>query len=263
MEKKVKVVVLCQNDHFVLPANIRLLNRIKKIELVAVVNIDHSGSLENKKMLFLRGFGIVQVFKLSLVGLSYKFVNFIDSLFGYKLQFCRSLESVATISGAVYKTVKNPNEKAFLKWLKDEEVGLIISFSAPCIFDKELLALPLFGCINLHCSLLPRFAGLLPSFWTLFESEKTIGATVHMMDNKIDNGDILGQVELELPNPATMFSVINVTKAAGGKLMVNTVEDLIEGNVNLTVNRIPPNGHYTWPTLLEIQKFRLNGGRLI
>ena len=42
MEKKVKVVVLCQNDHFVLPANIRLLNRIKKIELVAVVNIDHS-----------------------------------------------------------------------------------------------------------------------------------------------------------------------------------------------------------------------------
>jgi methionyl-tRNA formyltransferase len=263
MGKIVNVAVLCQNDNFVLPANIRRLSRLKKIKLVAVVNIDHKGSLVNKKMLFLRGFGIFQVARLALVALAYKFADLVDGLFSYKLGFCRSLQSVAVMSGAAYKSVKNPNSKEFLKWMKDENVELIVSFSAPCIFGKDLLELPTFGCINLHCSLLPKFAGLLPSFWVLFEGEKTIGATVHMMDTKIDNGEILGQVEIEMPTPLTMFSVINATKAAGGVLMVSTVENIVEDEVNMTVNTIPPNGYYSWPTVDQIKSFRHDGGRLI
>ena len=63
------------------------------------------------------------------------------------------------------------------------------------IFKKELLKIPRYGCINLHCSILPKYAGLLPSFWTIYNKEEKIGSTVHYMDDKIDNGAILGQVK--------------------------------------------------------------------
>ena len=52
MKKTVKVVVLSQDDSFVIPKNIKLVSEIENIELLAVVNIKHRGSLVNKKSLF-------------------------------------------------------------------------------------------------------------------------------------------------------------------------------------------------------------------
>lgn len=260
---KLKVVVLCQNDVFVIPKNIKLLSEMNEIELVGIVNIKHKGALENKKSLFLKGFGIFQVFKLALIQLLYKLIDFIDKLFLYKLNFFKSLQSIAAISNSKYKIIENPNDKFFLEWLKAKNIELIVSFSAPCIFQKDLLSLPSHGCINLHCSLLPKFPGLLPSFWTLFENEEYIGASVHAMDTKIDNGSILDQIAIKMPEKATMFSVINITKTAGGHLMVKVIKDIIAGEVNYSVNNIPKNGYYHWPTLEQIHEFRRKGGRLI
>ena len=35
-------------------------------------------------------------------------------------------------------------------------------------------------------------------FWTLYNDEKETGATVHYMDDEIDNGDILGQKSVKI-----------------------------------------------------------------
>ena len=263
MKKTVKVVVLSQDDSFVIPKNIRLVSEIENIELLAVVNIKHRGSLGNKKSLFLKGFGFFQVAKLGLLAVFNRFLDFVDYLFLYRFKFCKSLKSVASISDAKYIKIKDPNEKQFQDWLIQQNVGLIVSFSAPCIFADDLLEIPSLGCINLHCSLLPKFPGLLPSFWALFEGEEKLGATVHAMDNKIDNGDILGQVIVELPNRPSMFSVINATKAAGGLLMVETIKNLLSDKLEVKVNRVSEKDYYTWPTIEQIKAFRRNGGRLI
>ena len=87
-----------------------------------------------------------------------------------------------------------------------------------------------------HCSLLPKFAGLLPSFWTLYEESEYIGATVHMMDDKIDNGAILAQEKMICPKGITMFSAINLTKKMGGKIMLETITKIIDREANLTSN---------------------------
>ena len=38
--------------------------------------------------------------------------------------------------------------------------------------------IPSLGCINVHCSLLPKYRGLMPSFWTLFYKEKYTGVSI-------------------------------------------------------------------------------------
>ena len=265
MKENFKIAVLCQDDVFVIPRNIKILSNLQNIDIVSIVNINSAGSLTNKKIFFLKGFGFYQFFKMGLLSIFYKLIDAIDSLSLYKLKFYRSLNSSAASCNALYKQIDNPNDPIFLKWLKNQKLDLVVSYSAPCVFEKELLEIPKYGCINLHCSLLPSYAGLLPSFWTLYEKSKTIGATVHLMDSKIDNGKILSQIKVNLPLNPSMFSVINATKAEGGKLMASVVESIKSNSElpeNLINEKLTPS-YYSWPTIEQLKDFRSKGGRLI
>ena len=263
MSKKVRVAVLTQEDSFVIPENILLLGKMDSIKLVAVVKIDAAGSLVNRKALFIKGFGLSQVIKMGLVSIFNGILNIIDGFCFFKLGFLKSLKSVSVVCDSKYKTMIDPNEKSNIDWLVKEKIDLVISYSAPCVFKSELLRLPKFGCINLHCSLLPKYAGLLPSFWTLYEKAETLGATVHEMDNKIDNGAILGQIKVSRPSIVSMFNVIRVTKRAGGHLMISIIEEILSGKARAKINSVEKKDYYSWPTVDQIKELRRGGGRLI
>ena len=263
MSEKIRLAVLTQEDSFAIPANIKLLDQMEFIDLIAVVKIDAPGSLENQKILFMKGFGLVQVGKMGLALLFNNMLNFIDAFSFYKLALLKSLKSVSVACDSKYKTIKDPNNRSNIDWLESQKVDLVVSFSAPCVFRGDLLNLPRFGCINLHCSLLPKYAGLLPSFWALYEKANTLGATVHMMDSKVDNGAILGQVNISVPPDPSMFNVIKDTKLAGGHLMVSVIKDILDGNVITQPSQVKTNDYYSWPTVEEIREFRRNGGKLI
>lgn len=258
-----RVAVLTQEDSFVIPENIKLLGEMKNIDLIAVVKIDAAGSLVNKKTLFIKGFGIFQVAKMGLVSIFTATLNMLDACFFFKLGFLKSLKSVAITYNSKYKIMSDPNDKSNIDWLKNLNIDLIVSYSAPCVFKIELLNVPQFGCINLHCSLLPNYAGLLPSFWTLYHKSDTYGATVHKMDDKIDNGVILGQVKIPRPIRPSMFKVIRDTKRAGGHLMVSVINKILCGNVTEQPNNIGSQDYFSWPTIEQIKAFRRDGGRLI
>lgn len=263
MTKKIKVAVLTQEDSFAIPRNIKLLGQLESIELVAVVKIDSAGSLVNKKALFIKGFGITQVIKMGLVSMLYRLLNLIDAFFFFRVGLLKSLNSAAVTCNAIFKTMTDPNDKINIDWLAEQDIDLVVSFSAPCVFKSELLKLPKFGCINLHCSLLPNYAGLLPSFWALYQNANSIGATVHKMDDKIDNGAILGQVKIPVPSNPSMFNVIIDTKQAGGLLMVSVISEILGGIVQERANHINSEDYFSWPTVDQIKEFRRNGGRLI
>lgn len=263
MTRKTRVVVLTQEDSFVIPKNIKLLGEMENIDLVAVIKIDAAGSLVNKKNLFIRGFGLFQVGKMGLLSLFNTIVNIIDSCFFFKLGFLKSLNSVAVACKSRYLIMSDPNDKSNIDCLKNLNIELIVSYSAPCIFKNELLELPKFGCINLHCSLLPKYAGILPSFWTLYEKSETFGVTVHKMDDKIDNGEILGQVQVSMPVRPSMYRVIIETKRVGGHLMISVINKILCGNLSVQPNNAGTKDYFSWPTIDQIKAFRREGGRLI
>jgi methionyl-tRNA formyltransferase len=130
------------------------------------------------------------------------------------------------------------------------------------VFKECLLTLPRHGCINLHCSLLPLYAGLLPSFWVLYHQEQKTGATVHYMATKIDNGGILGQEIVTIEPGSTMLDVIRKTKQVGGDLMVRVVQEIASGTVTVRENREEEGSYFGWPTIEQMREFRWKGGRL-
>jgi methionyl-tRNA formyltransferase len=51
---------------------------------------------------------------------------------------------------------------------------------------------------NIHFSLLPKYKGMYTSSWPLLNGEKTSGVTLHLIDQGIDTGDIIDQVEFTI-----------------------------------------------------------------
>ena len=259
-----KISIITQEDSFVIPRNVEMLLNDNNVDVVSIYTIEGKGSFTNKLGYFIKGFGFFQSFKMGVHLITSKVLNKLDLIFGGKLfKTKRSIKAVAEKHRVPYCVLPNLKSQKVLDELRSHSPDLIISFSAPCIFPPELLALPPKGCINLHCSLLPLYAGLLPSFWTLYCAEKEGGATVHYMDDRIDNGGILGQVRVDISDSPSMYQSIQRTKKAGGQLMIQTITKIADNTITVTPNDSSQGSYYTWPTIEQMREFRKKGGRLI
>lgn len=54
--------------------------------------------------------------------------------------------------------------------------------------------------INTHPSLLPKYRGLHSLAWAMLNFEEELGFTIHLMNDKIDDGDILEQFKVKYEN---------------------------------------------------------------
>ncbi|HSA06632.1 MAG TPA: methionyl-tRNA formyltransferase [Candidatus Gastranaerophilales bacterium] len=93
------------------------------------------------------------------------------------------------------KTVK-ANSIQFMKEIKKLKPDVIIVASWGEILKKEIIDLPKVAFINCHPSLLPRHRGSNPYVSVLRQGETKTGITFHLMNEKIDAGDILIQEEV-------------------------------------------------------------------
>jgi folate-dependent phosphoribosylglycinamide formyltransferase PurN len=260
-----KLVILTQEDPFTVPKNIHSLASLPGVELLQVVVLNAKGSLINKKAYFIKGFGPWQSARMGLALLFARSLDLVDALCGYRLLHHKhSVRAVAAVHRAPCCVITDPNAEAFIESLRRLAPDLLISFSAPCVFRRELLSVPRLGALNLHCSLLPRYAGLLPSFWVLYHGEQETGATVHYMDDQIDHGGILGQVRIPIARGMSMLELIKRSKAAGGELICRIVRQMQCNQTPLTQpNDSAGRSYFSWPTVEELRRFRSRGGRLI
>ena len=81
--------------------------------------------------------------------------------------------------------------------LRSLDLDVILSVHFPYLVPKEVLDLPRLGCLNLHPAYLPWNRGWHTATWALLEGTP-IGATLHVMDEGVDSGDIVHQRQLEV-----------------------------------------------------------------
>lgn len=258
------IAVITQPDAAVIPENIAKLAALPGVTLKAIVVLDVKGALANKRGYFLRGFGPWQCCSLFAKLAVQRISAGIRRRVGATVRPGEgmSVEQLARHLAVPCVTATELHAEESLAFLESLDLDLIVSFSAPIVFKERLLKLPRRGCINLHCSLLPLYAGLLPSFWVLYHRERATGATVHYMDTRIDNGGILGQELVAIEPDATMLDVIRRTKQVGGALMVRVVEEIAGGTVEVKENREEEGSYFGWPSVEQMRQFRRQGGRL-
>lgn len=258
-----KFLIITQEDYFFIPRNIeKIIKTFGAESIKGIVLIDHTGSINNKKSLFVRGFGIFQSLKYGFLVYKQKILGQISFL-GIIPKINTSISSVAKNHGINFIVTSDINTEKFYNKVEELNLDLIISFSAPMVFKKKLLDIPKLGCINLHCSYLPLYAGIFPSFWVLYQGEEYTGCTIHRMDSKIDNGEILKQQKIPIEKEDTIFSLLSKTKSIGGDLMIEAINDVYSRKKLLKPNNVNESSYFSWPTLKELRRFRKNGGKLL
>ncbi|PKN01625.1 MAG: methionyl-tRNA formyltransferase [Elusimicrobia bacterium HGW-Elusimicrobia-1] len=71
------------------------------------------------------------------------------------------------------------------------DLGVVVSYGK--LIPREVIDIPRLGCVNVHFSLLPRYRGAAPIQWALINGDTETGASVFMLEEKLDTGPIVSQ----------------------------------------------------------------------
>lgn len=174
-----------------------------------------------------------------------------------------SLTQLAKAYGISCEMIANPNSETFRNQLSAGRTDLLISVACPFILKAPLLRTPPKGCINIHHAALPRYKGMMPTFWQLFHREKKVGLTIHYMSEAIDEGLALLQDNIDVWEGETLDHLIRRTKIHGAHCMARVLHQ-IEKNEHCTFVFDHKKGSYfTFPTLSQMIEFRRRGLRAI
>lgn len=108
---------------------------------------------------------------------------------------------------------------------------LVIVAAYGKIIPKAALAIPGFGCINVHVSLLPKYRGPSPIQNALFNGEKETGVTIMLMDEGVDTGDILVQEKTVIAPNDTTETLMQKLSVSGAALLLKTIPLWIERKI--------------------------------
>jgi methionyl-tRNA formyltransferase len=86
-------------------------------------------------------------------------------------------------------------------------VDYLFSIVNGIILKKEDIQVARHGAINYHDSLLPKYAGINATTWSIINGETSHGITWHMINEGIDTGDIVYQSQFPIENNDTVLSL--------------------------------------------------------
>lgn len=113
---------------------------------------------------------------------------------GKKIQYSPVKQKALELGLPVFQP-NSVKDSSVLQQLKDLAPDLIVVVAYGKILSKEILALPKYGVINLHSSLLPKFRGAAPIHAALIAGEEKTGVSVMKVVEDLDAGPVLLQGE--------------------------------------------------------------------
>ena len=105
------------------------------------------------------------------------------------------------------------------------------------MLPEEVWKMPRLGTFNLHASLLPQYRGAAPINWAIINGEHRTGVTTFMIDHAIDTGGIILREECLIEPDDDAGTLHDKLMELGRKVVADTVDLIIERNVELRVQR--------------------------
>ena len=91
---------------------------------------------------------------------------------------------------------------------------------------QEVLALPRYGCLNIHASLLPRWRGAAPIHRAIEAGDAQTGITIMQMDAGLDTGAMLLREAEPIGPDDTTATLHDRMAALGGRMIVDALQRL-------------------------------------
>ena len=124
---------------------------------------------------------------------------------------------------------------AVLEQMRALRPDILVVVAYGRILPDELLALPRYGAVNVHGSLLPKYRGSAPIQWAVLNGDEKTGVSTMYLASEMDSGDIIYTAETEIGEKETSGELFDRLKDMGAELLVKTLRDIEAG----TAPRIP------------------------
>jgi len=162
-----------------------------------------------------------------------------------------------------FSRIGNPNKEEYRTALAQRAPDLLVSVACPYILTTKVLSIPSKGCINIHHAPLPKYRGMMPTFWQLFHQEESVGLTVHYMTDKVDEGHALLQERLKIEPGESLDHLIGRAKRHGAHCIAEVFRRIATG-VTAQIELCDAQASYfTFPTTEQMLEFRRRGLRVL
>ena len=154
---------------------------------------------------------------------------------GLKMQES-AVKQYAVANGLPVLQPEKLKDEEFLSALRSWKADLFVVVGFRML-PEVVWSMPKLGTFNLHAALLPQYRGAAPINWAVINGENISGVTTFMIDHKIDTGGIILRSECHVEPTDTAGDLHDKLMELGSVLVVETVEGLIQHNVELRVQR--------------------------
>lgn len=147
---------------------------------------------------------------------------------GNKVQASAVKQRAVALGLPVEQPEKVKGNEAFAETLRAIAPDAIVVIAYGKILPAEILAIPRFGCLNVHGSLLPRHRGAAPIQWTILAGDENGGVSIMQMDEGMDTGAVLAEAALPVAgrNAEELFDELS---EQGASLITETLARLAAG----------------------------------
>jgi methionyl-tRNA formyltransferase len=122
-------------------------------------------------------------------------------------------------------------DENFINELRGLKPDLMVVVAYGQILPQLILDLPLYGCLNVHTSLLPKYRGAAPIQWAIADGNAETGVTIMKMDAGLDTGPILSTRRTPIL-PTDDSQILHDRLAQlGAELLVETIPNYIAGKI--------------------------------
>jgi methionyl-tRNA formyltransferase len=128
---------------------------------------------------------------------------------------------------------KRASDLEFVKTLKAlcADVFVVVAYGE--IVTKAILETPLYGCFNIHASLLPLYRGAAPIQRSLLDGAKETGITIIKMDEGMDTGDIAYQGSMQVPSNMNAGELFLGLQSMGASAILEVLNQLQDRSISL------------------------------
>jgi methionyl-tRNA formyltransferase len=142
------------------------------------------------------------------------------------------LRRMATLHGLpllIQPRKSSANYTAFVENIRIMEPDIILVNSYSMLLRPEVLAIPTYGSVNIHCGLLPQYRTCHPIQWTIINDESETGVTMHYMSKEFDTGDIIAQRRVPILFDDTWLQLQDRLALVNRELLKEEIPKLIKG----------------------------------
>ncbi|MDG9708568.1 methionyl-tRNA formyltransferase [Streptomyces sp. DH10] len=151
----------------------------------------------------------------------------------YEKIWSDSVADLAEENGVPVVIRNRPDDELFER-LKEADPDIIVANNWRTWIPPRIFDLPRHGTLNVHDSLLPKYAGFSPLIWALINGEPEVGVTAHMMNDELDAGDIVRQEAVAVGPTDTATDLFHKTVDLIAPVTIGALDLIASGQTEFT-----------------------------